>query len=92
MSTIQGVTGPDRQVELTLDDIVELTIQFNRNLVQVIRSDGSIGHYDLAQVSTIDASYKNDEFTIEVKRREAVKEAKKKEEDKEFKPATSTKK
>ena len=66
VAAIDAVTGPGRRTLLFESGIQEITFRLKKKVIEVINADGSMGQYDLAQVSAINVSSDGDNFTVSV--------------------------
>jgi hypothetical protein len=67
VAAIDGVTGPGRRTLLFEEGIQEITFRLKKKVIEITNRDGSIGQYDLAQVTRIDVtSSGQDDFTVSV--------------------------
>lgn len=67
VAAIDGVTGPGRRTLLFEEGIQELNFKLKKKVIEVVNRDGSMGQYDLAQVTDINVtSTGKDDFTVSV--------------------------
>jgi len=66
VAAIDAVTGPGRCTLLFEEGIQEITFRLKKKVIEIINRDGSMGQYDLAQVTQINVSSDKDSFTVSV--------------------------
>ena len=71
IAAIDGVTGPGRRTVLIQGEIQEITFRFSKKVIDVTNKDGSMGSYDLAQVTSIQVTGDGKEFTLAITSKEA---------------------
>jgi len=71
IAAIDGVTGPGRRTVLIQGEITEITFRFGKKVIDVTNKDGSMGSYDLAQVTSIQVTSDGKDFTLALTSKEA---------------------
>lgn len=79
VAAVDAYTGPGRRVTLIVGDVTEVKFRLTQKVVEVTRSDGSTGQYDLAKVSTINATSDGTDFTLAVTSRSEEEDGRSKE-------------
>ncbi len=66
VAAIDGITGPGRRTTMIQGDVNELTFKFKKKIIEVTNKDGSLGQYDLAQVSGIQVKSDGADYVLTV--------------------------
>ena len=70
VAAIDGITGPGRRTTLIQGDIQEITFRLKKKVIEIVNRDGSMGQYDLAQVSSVQVNSEGTDYTLAIVSRE----------------------
>jgi hypothetical protein len=66
IATIEGKTGPDRDVSIVLSEVEEISFNFGKSILSVT-AKGELSQYDMAKVTSVETTSENGQFLITVK-------------------------